>query len=72
MHSLTDHTAACHMISYWNEMSSVRPSVTMCSGCSRKNCTKFTNHSFAAIRHRVMQFQQNAEKEIVCMTKTSA
>jgi len=30
------------------------------------------NHSFAAIRHRVMQFQQNAEKEIVCMTKTSA
>jgi len=26
------------------------------TGCSRKNCTKFMHHNFAAVRHRVMRF----------------
>ena len=32
------------------------------TGCSRKNCTKFTHHNFATVCHRVMRFSEKCSE----------
>ena len=43
----------------------------MCTGCSRKNCTKFKHHNFATTHHRVMQFSAKWSEENVYTLKAS-